>query len=220
MKAMKLSAVLFVTGALFLSSCVKEVIRGRGSIVTQERPVSGFTKVKITGSTDITIVQGSSFKVAVSDYENLVDDIETSVIGDELRVGYRKHTLVTRGNSKATITMPSLKGLRVDGSGNFAVNGPFTLTGLFSIEINGSGNVSIADATAEDADIHVSGSGDINAFGLQCNIAKVKIDGSGNTELTVNKQLDVRINGSGDVYYKGNASVNASINGSGKVIKR
>jgi uncharacterized protein (AIM24 family) len=127
---------------------------------------------------------------------------------------------VTKGKSKATVTMPLLKGVRVDGSGDFIIDGPFTGTGLFNVEINGSGNVTVNNAVVDEADIHISGSGDVRNFGLQCNKATVKVSGSGNAEITVNNLLDVRIDGSGDVYYKGNASVNARINGSGKVVKR
>lgn len=220
MNTIKFSATVVTFLSLLFTSCKKEIIHGKGDIVTQERTVSNFSRVKITGITDVTLIQGSSFRVTVSDYENLVDEVETALSGDELRVGYKRNVWVTKGKSKAVITMPSLKGVQVDGSGDFIIEGPFTGTSLFSVEINGSGNVSINNAIVDEADIHISGSGDVRNFGLQCKKATVKVSGSGNTEITVHNLLDVRINGSGDVYYKGTASVSASINGSGKVIKR
>jgi Putative auto-transporter adhesin, head GIN domain len=221
MKKMKSPAVfVFVFVSLFFVSCKKELIRGKGDIVTQERAVSGFTRVKITGSTDVEIVPGTSYRVIVSDYENLVNEVETSISGNELRVGYSRNVWVTRGNSKVTITMPTLNGVAVDGSGNFNISGPYTGIAYFSADISGSGNINMYNFPAEEANVHISGSGDVRGFGLTCNKAKVQVNGSGKTEITVNTLLDVRINGSGDVYYKGNASVNASINGSGKVLKR
>ena len=220
MNTIKFSATVVTFLSLLFTSCKKEIIHGKGDIITQERTVSNFSRVKITGITDVTLIQGSSFRVTVSDYENLVDEVETALSGDELRVGYKRNVWVTKGKSKAVITMPSLKGVRVDGSGDFIIEGPFTGTSLFSVEINGSGNVSINNAIVDEADIHISGSGDVRNFGLQCNKVTVKVSGSGNTEITVHNLLDVRINGSGDVYYKGTASVSASISGSGKVIKR
>ncbi len=220
MNTIKFSAAVVFISAFLFSSCKKEVIRGKGDIVSQERAVSNFSRIKIKGITDVTVVQGSSFRVTVSDYENLVNEIETSLSGEELTIGYKRDVWVTKGNSKATITMPSLKGVRVDGSGDFIIDGPFTGTPFFSLQINGSGNVNINNAVVDEADIHISGSGDVKNFGLQCKKATVKISGSGNAELTVSEFLDVRIDGSGDVYYKGNASVNTRINGSGKVVKR
>lgn len=219
MNTFKFSAVVFAA-TVFFSSCKKEIIRGKGDIVTQERAVSNFSRIKIKGVTDVTVVQGNTFRVTVSDYENLVNEIETSLSGDELIIGYKREVWVTKGKSKATVTMPALKGVRVDGSGDFIIEGPFTGTGLFSAEINGSGNITVNNVIVEEADIHISGSGDVRNFGLQAGKAKVKVSGSGNTEITVSNLLDVRISGSGDVYYKGNPSVNASINGSGKVVKR
>lgn len=220
MNTIKFSAAVVFISAFLFSSCKKEVIRGKGDILSQERAVSNFSRIKIKGITDVTVVQGSSFRVTVSDYENLVNEIETSLSGEELTIGYKRDVWVTKGNSKATITMPSLKGVRVDGSGDFIIDGPFTGTNFFSVQINGSGNVNINNAVVDEADIHISGSGDVKNFGLQCKKATVKISGSGNAELTVSEFLDVRIDGSGDVYYKGNASVNTRINGSGKVVKR
>lgn len=220
MNTIKFSTAVFFAATILFSSCKKEVIHGKGDIVTQERAVSNFSRIKIKGVTDVTIVQGSSFRVTVSDYENLVNEIETSLSGDELTIGYKREVWVTKGNSKATVTMPSLKGVRVDGSGDFIIDGPFTGTNFFRAEINGSGNININNLVADEADIHISGSGDVRNFGLQCKKANVKVSGSGKTELTVSELLDVRIDGSGDVYYKGNPVVNSRINGSGKVLKR
>lgn len=240
MKSMKLSLAILIMSALTFSSCVKDIIRGKGDIVIQERSVSGFTKVKIEGSTDVFITQGAAFKVTASDYENLINELETSLTGDELRVRYKSDVWVTKGKSKVTIVMPALAGLTVEGSGDFTVTGPFTIADRFTAKVRGSGDMNISGINATDITADINGSGDINisgsqcktirvdidgsgdlkAFGLQCDNADVDITGSGNTEISVAKQLDALIRGSGDVYYKGNPVVNATIRGSGRVVKR
>jgi Putative auto-transporter adhesin, head GIN domain len=240
MKSMKLSLAILIMSALTFTSCVKDIKRGRGDIVTQERSVANFTKVKITGSTDVFITQGAAFKVTASDYDNLINELETSVTGDELRVGYKSDVWVTKGKSKVTVVMPALTSLTVEGSGDFTVTGPFTVTGRFTAKVRGSGDMNINGINATDITADINGSGDINmsgsqsktirvdidgsgdlkAFGLQCDNADIDITGSGDTELSVAKQLDALIRGSGDVYYKGNPVVNATIHGSGRVVKR
>lgn len=221
MKKMKTPAVVMLVCVSFLfCSCRKDIIRGKGDIVTQERAVANFDKVKIAGSTDVDIVPGASFRVVVSDYENLVDEVETSIHGTELKVGYKNNVWVTRGNSKVTITMPSLKGVTVDGSGNFNINSGFSNINYFSAFVNGSGNIWLHHLPADEVNVYISGSGDVRGFGLTAGKAKVTVEGSGNTEITANNQLDVRINGSGNVFYRGNPVMNVKISGSGKVERR
>jgi hypothetical protein len=240
MKSMNLSLVFLLISVITFTSCIKDIVRGKGDIVTQERTVSGFNRVKIKGSTDVEITYGAAFKVIASDYSNLINELETSVTGDELRVGYKSDVLVTKGKSKVTIVMPLLKGLLVDGSGNFTVSGPFAVAGTFTAKVQGSGDMNINGITADDMSVDINGSGDVNisgsksktirididgsgdlkAFGLQCDNADIDITGSGKTEISVAKQLDALIKGSGDVYYMGNPVVNATVRGSGRVIKR
>jgi Putative auto-transporter adhesin, head GIN domain len=240
MKLKNLSFLFLAFVAVFFSSCKKDILTGRGDIVTQERTLNNFTSVKIKGSTDVIITQGAALKVTVSDYSNLVNELETTIAGDELSIRYKSEVLVTRGKSKVTIVMPSLKGLHVNGSGDFTVTGPFTATGTFPLTINGSGDMTVSGLSTDDLNADIAGSGDINlsnsisknvrvniegsgdvkAFGLQCDHATVNVKGSGDTEISVAKQLDAFIKGSGNIYYKGNPSVNVSISGSGKVMKR
>ncbi len=240
MKSMKRSIVFLFISAIIFSSCKKELIKGSGSIVTQDRSVAGFARVKITGEADVEITQGAAFKVVASDYSNLINELETSVTGDELRVGYKPNTAVWNSKAKVTITMPVLNSLYVDGSGDFLVRGTFNQTGAFSATVNGSGdinltsmnaddynlrisgsgNIAIANSVCKTAKANINGSGDIYAFGLQCDNATVDVNGSGDTEITVAQQLTAFIKGSGDIYYKGNAQVNATVSGSGRVIKR
>jgi Putative auto-transporter adhesin, head GIN domain len=240
MKSMKLSIIFLFISTILFTSCKKDIIKGSGSIVSQDRSVAGFTKVKITGSADVEIIQGAAFKVVASDYSNLINELETSLTGDELRVGYKSTTAVLNSKAKVMITMPTLNNLYIDGSGDFLVKGVFNQTGSFAAKINGAGDINLTSVSADEYDLRISGSGniavgnsicktakvningsgDIYAFGLQCDNATVDVNGSGDSEITVAQQLTAFIKGSGDIYYKGNAQVNATVSGSGRVIKK
>jgi hypothetical protein len=240
MKSLKQLKSAVLVALVVLTSCRKDALTGSGSIVTQQRTVANFTKVKVNGETDVNIIQGTTFKVEVSDYSNLVNEIETIVIGDELIVGYRQNINVFRGKSLVTITMPVLKSIIVNGSGDAKINGAFTtdnciakvsgsgdiwissltLTNDFTSNIYGSGNITITNGLCDKAIFNLNGSGDINAFGMQSNTANINVNGSSDTELTVNNQLTASINGSGNIFYKGTALVNSTILGSGRVYKR
>jgi hypothetical protein len=236
----KLLLISITLSSLFFTACTKDILTGNGSIITQDRNVTNFTKVKIEGSTDVDISQGAAFKVTASDYQNLINSLETVVIGTELTIRYKPNTWVTKSNSKVTIIMPYLNGLEVNGSGGFVVNGTFVTPTVFNarvegsgdmqinnatigdvhITIEGSGGIAFANSTCNNAVIKIEGSGDSKAFNLKCNNADVNVSGSGDTEISTATLLKAKINGSGNVYYMGNPTVQTTINGSGKVIKK
>jgi hypothetical protein len=224
---------------ILFSACKKDVLTGSGPIVTENRTVVNFTKVVNDDAIDVFITEGNTFSVTVSDYENLVNYIETNVIGDALKIAYKRNVLPIRSSGKVTITMPTLYGVSLYGSGCFKVNGAFNTATNFDGIINGSGNIDInglqvnttnlqirgsgdiiiANANSNACTMRISGSGDINALNFICAVNNVFTNGSGDVETTTTQTLKVDINGSGDVHYKGSPTVNANINGSGRVIK-
>jgi hypothetical protein len=214
-------AVFLMSAIFFLSSCNKEVIKGNGVQTSETRAIAGFTRVKLEESGTVTIVKGNSFKVTVTDDQNILPYVETSLSGNELRIGYKDNTWVKKGNLKVAIEMPALDGLQVDGSGNIDAGGGFVNTGQLRASINGSGDIFIRDGNADVFDVVITGSGDLYAFGLSAKKAIVKLSGSGEAEVKVSEDLDVNITGSGNVYYMGTPGrLNTRITGSGKVIKR
>lgn len=222
MKKNALLAAIFLTiSMVFLSSCYKEVIKGNGVPATETRAIAGFTRVQLDGSGTVTIVKGNSFKVTVTDDQNILPYVETSLSGNELRIGYKDNTWIKKGNLKVAIEMPELDGLQVDGSGDIDAGGGFASAGQLRAGINGSGDIFIRDGNADGFDVVITGSGDMHAFGLSAKKATVKLSGSGEAEVKVSEDLDVNITGSGNVYYMGTPGrVNTRITGSGKVIKR
>lgn len=219
MKKMNFSAIVLTIAILF-SSCVKEIVRGNGDTQTETRNVSNFSSVSLEGSGNVTITQGTSFIVTVTDDENLLPYIETNVSNNELQVRYKRNTWVKHGNLKVNITMPELNGIELSGSGSYDVNGHFINNGTFRSRMSGSGEVRISDFDTKNADFDVSGSGKISAAGLWAETASVHISGSGEAELSVSNELDAHISGSGKIYYHGTPAVSTHISGSGKVVKR
>jgi Putative auto-transporter adhesin, head GIN domain len=240
MKKITTIVAAFILSLCIFSSCKKDTVFGSGPIETQERTVSSFTKVRTEGDIDVIISQNAIQKVVVSDYSNLINDIETIVVGDELFIRYRNNKNVSNSKSKVTITMPLLNAVYTSGSGDINVNGTFVATNTFAattrgsgdivlnaitaIDFNvivvGSGDVSITNASTKNSNINIDGSGDVNAFGLQADNATVEVRGSGDAEVSAALVLNAIIRGSSDIYYKGNPTVNKTITGSGSVIRR
>ncbi len=222
MKRVNILFWILLTGAtLSLSSCIKEIVKGNGVAATETRAVAGFTRVRLDGSGTVSIVKGTTFKVTVTDDQNVLPYVKTTLSGGELCIGYKDDTWVKKGNLKVAIEMPAVDGLRVDGSGSIDAGGGFANAGQLRAGINGSGDIFIRDGNVDGIDAVITGSGDLHAFGLSAKKATVKLSGSGEAEVKVMEDLDVNITGSGNVYYMGApARVNTKITGSGKVIKR
>jgi hypothetical protein len=213
---------LFATAAVIvlLSSCSKERIRGNGSVVTETRNVNAFNKVSNSGSTEVYITQGAAFKVEVRSYSNLLSYFETKLDNGTLKLGYRNGVNVSNDNTEVFITMPALTGLRLDGSGNIDAAGNFSGNSSFEATISGSGNIRIAQGSANNFNSSISGSGNIYAFGMIAGVVETNTIGSGNTEITATNQLRAKIVGSGNVYYKNTPIVSVEISGSGQVLPR
>ena len=202
------------------SSCTRDRVTGNGSITTQDRPVSNFTKITAKGSTDAFIVKGNTFKVQVKGSDNLVPYFETRVVNGTLNLGFENDVNVRHDDIQVFVTMPVLTGLKTQGSGNISASGNFTDNADFETVIAGSGNITIEQGSARNFSTDISGSGDVHAFGFNAENANIKVSGSGNSRITASNQLDVRIAGSGNVYYKGSPQVSVKISGSGSVIKQ
>lgn len=205
---------------MLLISCNKERIVGSGSVQNDQRTLSNFKKIEISGNTDVFIKQGAIFKVEAKAYSNLLTYFETKVEGEVLKSGYKSGTNIQNDNSELNITMPVLNGLFVYGNSEVTATGNFTNVKNFDIRITGKSTVNLQEASADNVTINLNGNGIIHAFGFDSNNAVLNVTGNGIIELTVVEKLKVKITGNGIVYYKGNPVITSDITGTGRIEKR
>lgn len=218
---MKIGLVLMsLCAMLSLASCTKERIKGNGSVITETRNITGFTAISASGSTNVFVTQGTAFNVEVKGYANLLPYYETKLVNNKLQVGYRDNVTVKNDNTEVYITLPSLDGLQLAGSGNIRTSGIFTGITNFTTTIAGSGNIYFSTGSTQNFTSRIDGSGNIYALGFIAANVDTEITGSGNTEITANSRLKVKITGSGNVYYRGTPTITTNITGSGAVIPR
>lgn len=238
MKKLKMLSALLMT-LLFITSCqdrgnngLFNCIKGEGNKITQELNVDEFHSIRLRGSSNVFITQGSPFRVEVEGQQNIIDNIELEVRDGEWEIEFED---CQRDFTKLNfyITMPTVQGLEISGSGDIIGENDFN-SNRIDLKVDGSGSIDIVVVEATDVDARISGSGeiilagfsnylgskvsgngDLKAFDLDTNIGNINISGSGDAEMTVNDELEVKISGSGDVHYKGNPIINADITGSG-----
>jgi hypothetical protein len=211
-----------------------KTVRGSGTVITEEREVSDFTKVHLKGSGKVFLTSGEKQSLEIKTDDNIMPLIETDVSGKKLTISHGNHHL--RPTSfEVFVTVKNLEGVAISGSGDVRGKDRF-LADSFYAEISGSGELDLEVETetlaskisgsgsiqlsgkAEDYTVSISGSGEINAFDVQAKNVSVKISGSGNCRVHAIESLDTKVSGSGDVYYKGRPKINTKMSGSGSLI--
>jgi hypothetical protein len=209
-------ALTLLAVVLLLAAC--SVTRGSGQLATGSREVSGFSKVELSGSGELTIQKTGTESLSISAEDNLLPRLTSEVSNDTLVLGTKPNTTILPGRPITnSVTVKDLTGVAVSGSGNIRV--PDLTTTALSISISGSGTITV-NGTVNDQDLEISGSGRYEAAQLTSKTVKADISGSGTANVLATDVLDVKISGSGTVTYTGNPQVEQEISGSGKLIKK
>jgi hypothetical protein len=211
-------------------------VRRSGTFVTDERPVSAFTRIELSGIGKLDINVGSEEALVIEAEDNLFEYIETTVQGYRLEIGGRESvTLQPTEPIFYHLTVETLDSISVSGLGNVYL--PDYEVDRFSIDISGAGDVNLQGLHAKQLDVSVSGlgsvgieagqvssqtidisgSGDYEARQLESNTANVQVSGLGSAKLWVTQDLSVIISGSGSVSYAGDPNVDSDISGLGSL---
>ncbi|MBC8063435.1 MAG: DUF2807 domain-containing protein [Chlorobia bacterium] len=181
--------------------------------VGKGKALESFKRVESRGSFDVEIKQGPQSDVVVEGDESIIKIVRLKVDGDTLIVD-TQGSFSTSTRLVVKITMPTVEGVEMDGSGEA------TLTNVsgdkLDLDISGSGEI-VASGKVKDLSARISGSGDIDATALESVDAKTNVSGSGSIRVFATKSLDADIAGSGGIQYKGSPQVKKDISGSGDV---
>jgi hypothetical protein len=209
-------ALALLAVVLLVTAC--SVTRGSGRLVTESRPVSGFTKVELSGTGELAIEKTGTESLSISAEDNILPLLTSEVSGATLILGTKPNSSIAPTKPIAySLTAKDLTGLAVSGSGSVRVSN--LTTASLSIKISGSGTIT-ASGNVNDQDLEISGSGHYAADGLTSKAVKARISGSGSASVAATDVLDVEISGSGSLTYSGNPQVMQEISGSGKLIKK
>jgi hypothetical protein len=192
-----------------------EIVRGSGNVVTEERPLSGFTAVSLQGVGRLEIDQIGSESVSISADDNLLPYIETRVRGGKLIISIQENTIFNDVTELIyQVTVKSIDSLELDGAGEIEV---LHLDGeKWVTHLDGGGSVTVSGKVSRQ-EVEINGLGMYNAEDLTCQDATVEQNGAGMAVVQVSNTLDVTIAGVGSVEYIGNPTITQSLNGLGTV---
>lgn len=214
-------SICLLISVIAFGSCRKYSIRGEGSTTIETRDLSYINTIQSSDNVDVDIIPSNTNKVVVSGYENLVSEFETCESNGTLRLRFRDGFFnISNNNIRVKVYVTSLHEVSISGSGNINMLSNINSDDM-SIQISGSGDVTVNENYFNVMHCKISGSGNIYARDCVANDVYAKISGSGDIEVTANDFLDATISGSGNINYWGNPeTVNVSVSGSGKVRKK
>jgi acyl carrier protein len=240
MKRLSMWLALMVLIAASLACAVPFVgirtIEGSGNVVTEERDVSGFDSIALSGFGEVIITQGDEESLTVETDDNLMRYIETEVRGGTLELGFTDDDILLRPSKSIIfrLSVIELTALGSSGAGRFEIDE--LDADRLEVTLSGAGDIGIDSLTASDLVVTVSGAGNIelagqvktqevnlNALGnyvapdLESQAATVRISGAGSASIWALDTLDVTISGAGNVDYYGSPEVSQNISGVGKV---
>lgn len=193
-------------------------VTGSGVSAREERSVSGFDAIDLTGSGEVSVRQTGTESCVVEADDNLLPHLTTEVRDGRLVLGARKGVNIhPRVPIRYHVTVRDLRGLAVSGSGTIQASGIAATT--LRVAISGSGNITIS-GHAQRQEIAISGSGAYAAADFPTGTAAVRVSGSGSVVVHASEALDVTISGSGRVEYLGEPAITRHISGSGTIRRR
>lgn len=194
-----------------------------GRVVEQDLDLSSFAAIKAKGIVRVVFTQDTTFSVRVRGNEKCIAAYRFEVRKDELKVELKDFSGSVNKRTPAVtlfIAAPDLSSADFYGSCLLEMPEPVVLPGSLNVEVEGAGEITIADLTLESLDIELNGAG-------RCSLANVRatgdidleVNGAGEVQANVFcQELDVEFNGAGSAVLSGECQhFESEANGASKI---
>ena len=213
-KFLMMSLVALV--AMTMTSCINIVNKKyRNDTPTQVSEVGKvtvmqpFDKVCVEGPLNIIYEQGDSNTVRVKASDELFEKMTIYVDNNELTVDLKEYS---EGITKSVkeqfkgvqifVTSTELKGITINGAGDVTVPNALDLSDI-NLNINGVGDINIAQMTCQNLDISISGVGDVTLGLVKADAVTARNTGVGDIDIAglVCKTLNNETEGVGNMVF-------------------
>ena len=186
----------------------------------QPRSVGPFTSVANSGPISVRIEVGKAQSVTVSGSDDMVADLQTEVVGSELKLHMRHDSTTFNSHHdglRVTITMPQLTAFTMAGAGETTIT---HMSGdSLDVRFGGAGSFK-AEGSVKNLTLNVGGVGSIDTRELHAESANVNVGGVGSVKVWASNRLDASLGGVGSLTYYGDPkTVNTHGGGLGSISK-
>ena len=223
-KIKRCSVLIFFVLALPVLSVAHPVLRfnditGNNHVITQNRTVTAFHAIKVSGGIDVELLQGKELKLQVEADENLVPLIRTEVKDGVLNI-YHDESIRNAKTMKVHVTFQNIDAitasggcdiiskqklgfatLRLDLSGGCDVKLDCK-AGKLDMLISGGCDV-VLTGEAENCSINASGGCDVKASQFYLKDCTIDASGGSDVEINAKGELNMKASGASDITYFG-----------------
>ena len=229
-----LVAFLMLASTGLMGGCILDGVKGNGNVVKQDRKVSDFTSVEISGAFTVYLYQGSSESLKIEADENLMEYIKTEVKGDRLEIYTENKTIqkFTKMNIYLTfeeLEMIDISGavniigedmmkfdeLNIDGSGASDITLNMEV-GMLNADFSGASEIKLV-GEARSVSFDFSGASEISAYDFIIENCELDVSGASEARIHVTGNLEVDVSGAAEVKYKGSPRVQSDVSGAGSL---
>jgi hypothetical protein len=173
--------------------------KGSGNIQTENREVSNFKTIDVSGAFEVEIVAQKDFSLEVEADDNLLGLIRTEVDGDTLKIKSEK-SIKTGNPMKIRISAPDISGLELSGASK--VNLTNLNNDSLSLGSSGASKIKI-EGTTGNFDIEMSGASKLDAENLKAENVSIESSGASNLSVFATNVLKADLSGATNVTYSG-----------------
>lgn len=189
--------------------------------ITKEYPLSGFSKVQVSGSKKVIIKSGPDFKVSLSGNRSIVEKADFRVVNSELQLedgfnGFRFCILCFGDDETLEVTMPTLEGVELMGSISATASGFHDLSEL-TIDVSGSSDLSLEEGNSQKLMGEVSGASLLNARNFEAIEGDFDISGASSAAVFITGHLKADASGASELQYKGNPETQFESTGASEI---
>lgn len=238
MKAIQIMKVtLFVVMGMLLSinQGSAQRINGNGHVVKQERDIGTFHAISVSSAFEVFLTQGNTEELVIEADENLMDYIETKIVGGTLKI-FTHGNIVKTTEMKVYLTFKDigkikisgavdLEGqnamrfneLEIDASGASEIDLKIEAKELY-LDLSGASEIEL-HGKVERVKIDCSGASDLDAEGLEVDYLELDASGASKLIVFVTQKLVLDVSGASTIRYKGDPTIEVDSSGASTVRK-
>lgn len=186
---------------------------------TATRTVDAFDAIELRGAANIEVAAGGAQSLNVEGSARAVEALGTEVRGQRLVItSKRSWWQPSSGDLKVIVTVPQLREVEVNGAGDLKLAN--LAGGDFALILSGAGNA-VGSGQVGRLSIEMNGAGNVDFTNVVAGDTRVRVNGAGNVDVTSTALLDATMNGVGSIRYGGPPTeVRSQLNGVGSIKAR
>ena len=199
-------------------------IKGSGRVVTEELIMTGFDRVEVGNTFDVTISRAGLYSITVEADDNLLEYLDVRKSDETLIIRLRLGTSISNATLRAHVALPELRSVSLSGASRGMIQGfqldqfGATLSGASFLSgdiVTGDTEISLSGASAvyltgtgPSLSLKASGASKADLEQFKVNSAAINLSGASTARVMVFDVLDpVSLSGASRLVYSGNPVV-------------